>query len=99
LADERLAHPPGDTAAWENLRDRSRRRVRGIAAQTLFVAVFIFSANRREFERLLGEAKPSAGDGSLVVINTQRAARKHVTESQFRTRRAVPVGTGRWELD
>ena len=51
------------------------------------------------FERFLSEAKPSAVDGSLVVTKKQRAARKHVTEPNFRLRRAVPVGTGRRALD
>jgi len=85
--------------AWENLRDKSRRRVRGIAAQTLFVAVLIFAANLRKIERFLSAAKPSAADRSLVVVNKQRPARKRATEPKFRTRRAVLAGTGRRALD
>ncbi|HVB00834.1 MAG TPA: hypothetical protein VNE42_06185 [Acidimicrobiales bacterium] len=61
--------------------------------------MLIFAANLRKIERFLSEAEPSAVDGSLVVIKKQRAERKHVTEPNFRLRRAVLVGTGRRALD
>ena len=63
------------------------------------VELFSTTPDLRKIERFLSAAKPSEADGSLEVINKQRVARKHATVPKFRTRRAVPVGTGSRALD
>jgi len=51
--------------AREALDDPERRRIRGVAAQSLFVALLVFAANYRKITKFLRlvEFDPSAGRG------------------------------------
>lgn len=69
-------------ASYEALDQPGRRRVRGYAAQYLFTALLVMSANIRKIRRFLAEAREDA-DG-VVSIPVKRKPRRRDRLADFR---------------
>jgi hypothetical protein len=76
-------------AAHESLASPGRRRVRGIAAQSLFVGLLLMAANVRKIAAY--RELTAAGDGPKVI---ERARRRRISLSDYRPPQLQPSDLG-----
>jgi hypothetical protein len=60
--------------AHEALGDPSRRRIRGVAAQSVFVAFLLFAANVRKIEAFI-QQEEAIGEGTVRRLPRRRPTR------------------------
>ncbi|MHB8220575.1 MAG: hypothetical protein ACYDHU_09700 [Acidimicrobiales bacterium] len=76
-------------ANHEALDQPGRRRVRGYAAQYLFAAVLVVSANIRKIQRFLANAREDAA--GVLSITTKRKPRRRDRLADFRPDTGTPA--------